>query len=74
MTKPGVYRHYKGNFYRVSISTVQQAYGVDRKPIAMTVYTGIACGKTYVRPEAEFHEAVCPDDRNLVSRFEWVGE
>ncbi len=56
MTKLGVYRHWKGDRYRVLFVGWMSTNGQQRTP--QVVYVSLTTGTINVRDEAEFHEQV----------------
>ena len=65
--KPGIYRHYKGNEYRV--------YGIARHSETseqLVVYRPLyGAGELWVRPLKMFNESVCIEGEELL-RFQWL--
>jgi hypothetical protein len=57
MTKPGIWKHYKGNLYRV-VFTAYDATNGPNDGTSMVVYVSLKDGYVHVRKEREFHERV----------------
>jgi hypothetical protein len=67
--KQGVYRHYKGNNYRVLFVAKHSETAED-----MVVYQCLYGNYGYwVRPKSMFEEDVMVDGK-MVKRFEYIGE
>ena len=69
MLKPGLYRHFKGNLYRV-IGTATHSETLEEMVVYVPQYGE---RKTWVRPLDNFLSKKLIDGRE-VTRFEWVGE
>jgi hypothetical protein len=71
MTKPGVYHHYKGGYYRVLFTAITSTNAQQGRPVV--VYVSLTKGTIHVRDEEEFHELVnwAADEH---PRFKWFGE
>lgn len=57
MTKPGIYKHYKGGLYRVVFTATDSTNG-DNDGMSMVVYVSLTTGRVHVRNERQFHERV----------------
>ena len=67
--KPGVYRHFKGNLYRVLFSARHSETGEE-----MVVYRALYGKQDYwVRPAAMWNETVTREGKTL-PRFTYIGE
>ena len=67
--KPGVYRHFKGNLYRVLFSARHSETGEE-----MVVYRALYGEQDYwVRPAAMWNETVTREGKTL-PRFTYIGE
>lgn len=79
MTKPGIYKHYKGGIYRVLFSARQSTNGPDEGKLVV-VYIDLKYGGLHVRDEEQFNEKVLAPPElgfNLgveVSRFMFTGD
>lgn len=69
MTKPGIYKHYKGNNYKI-IDTATHSETLEKHVIYQPLYGE---QKLWIRPEKMFNEEIIIDGK-LVKRFEWVSE
>jgi nitroimidazol reductase NimA-like FMN-containing flavoprotein (pyridoxamine 5'-phosphate oxidase superfamily) len=69
MIKPGIYRHFKGNYYEV-VGAAKHSETLEDMVIYKALYGE---GGTWVRPAAMWHEPVEVDGKN-VRRFELVFE
>jgi len=59
MTKPGVYKHWKGMSYRVLFTATTATNKVAKSAGGpQVVYMSLANGELYVRSEIEFHEQI----------------
>jgi len=67
--KPGLYRHYKGNEYRV-IGLARHTETEETLVVYQALY---GARGLWVRPASMFGESVEIGDRR-VPRFEWIGE
>ena len=68
--KPGVYRHFKGNLYRVLFSARHSETGEE-----MVVYRALyGEGGLWVRPLAMWQEAVERDGVPYPHRFTYLGD
>jgi hypothetical protein len=73
MTKPGVYKHYKGGLYRVLFTAIDASNATSGR--TMVIYVSITQRDgLYVRCEAEFNQEVHDANGGIVKRFEYVGE
>lgn len=68
-TPPGVYRHWKGDLYRVLFTAKIASNGFARE--SMVVYVSLKTGQFNTRHEKEFHEVVNNDDFRT-RRFTYV--
>ncbi|CAG0951504.1 4Fe-4S ferredoxin [Geobacteraceae bacterium] len=66
--RPGLYRHYKGNFYRV-IGVARHSETREEVVVYLCLYDDCSL---WVRPLSMFVETVTVEGRD-VSRFEWYG-
>jgi hypothetical protein len=67
--KPGRYRHYKGNEYRL-LDVARHSESLE----AMVLYQPLYEGSTlWVRPAQMWSEQVQHDGK-LVTRFAWIGD
>jgi hypothetical protein len=57
MTMPGIYRHYKGGFYRALGVALMSTNGPDVGD-RVVVYISLTYGSMHVRDEGEFNEIV----------------
>ena len=69
MTQSGVYKHYKGNEYRV-LGVARHSETEERLVVYQPLYGERGL---WVRPEAMFHETVTRDGQE-VPRFQFVGD
>ncbi len=67
--RPGRYRHYKGNFYKV-VDVARHSETEEEMVVYRKLYGDHSL---WVRPLDIFVENV-PVDGLLVARFEWIGE
>ncbi len=67
--KPGIYKHYKGNNYKV-IDSATHSETLEEYVVYQPLYGE---GKLWIRPAAMFNEEVLVDGK-MVKRFEWVKE
>ncbi len=67
--KPGRYRHYKGNDYRL-LDVVRHSETLEPMVLYQPLYEG---STLWVRPAGMWSERVMVDGRE-VERFAWVGE
>ncbi len=76
MTRPGIYRHYKGGLYRV-LATAENCTNGDPND-QLVVYIALSNGKVYAREQEEFHEWIKEDHLAggacMVPRFIMVEE
>ena len=69
MVKPGLYKHFKGNTYRV-LFTAKNSENLEN----MVVYQGQYGDKEiWVRPEAMWDEEITRDGKTF-KRFTYIGE
>jgi hypothetical protein len=66
--REGVYRHFKGNLYRVE-AIARHSETLEDYVVYRALYGE---GGLWVRPAAMFAETVARDGR-VVPRFEWIG-
>lgn len=64
-----LYRHYKGNLYRVLADPAYHSETLEE----VVAYMSVKDGKVWIRPSKMFHELVEIDGR-VVPRFEEVHE
>lgn len=69
MTRPGIYKHYKGNHYKV-LDTATHSETLEKHVVYHPLYGE---QKLWIRPEKMFNEEVLIE-RKTVKRFEWVKE
>ncbi len=69
MIKPGIYKHYKGNNYKV-IGMVKHSETLEELVLYQALY---GAEDLWVRPEKMFYEEVEIDGKK-VPRFEWIKE
>ncbi|MBV9169080.1 MAG: DUF1653 domain-containing protein [Chloroflexi bacterium] len=55
-TKPGIYRHWKGGFYRVLFTALDSTNAHERRSLVVYVSLNRDYGSINVRDEEEFHE------------------
>ena len=55
MIKPGIYKHYKGELYRVHFGDVKRAHTLEPMVVYECLYDNPA-SKFFVRPLSEFQE------------------
>ena len=65
--KPGIYRHFKGNMYRV-LYTAKHSETMEDMVVYQALYGDMGI---WVRPRAMFCEEIVRDGRTIV-RFEFV--
>jgi hypothetical protein len=63
-----LYRHYKGNLYRVLIDSAFHSETQEE----MVVYMSVNDGKVWIRPAKMFHELVDLPEGRVVQRFSEV--
>ena len=68
MNNPGVYRHYKGNLYRL-IAVGKHSETLEDMVIYQALYGD---GKYWVRPASMWDELVQGPDGKMVKRFTWI--
>ena len=69
MPKPGIYRHYKGNVYRL-LMVARHSETLEE----MIVYQDVNCPeKIWARPASMWAETVCVAGE-CVPRFQYIGE
>jgi hypothetical protein len=69
---PGVYRHYKGGFYRV-LTVARDSENGSNEGRELVVYVSLTYGHVCVRPREEFQGFVGEgSDRGF--RFKFIGE
>jgi len=71
MIKIGIYRHYKGNFYRV-LGTVKHSETLEDLVLYECLYENPK-SKLWVRPLKMFLEKVNLNGR-MIARFEYINE
>lgn len=74
LVKPGIYRHYKGDAYRVLFTALESTNG--RPVVPVVVYVGVSKGEHQairVRDLVEFSGKV-KIGKLLQSRFTWMHE
>lgn len=69
MIKPGIYRHFKGNYYQVT-GTAIHSETMEEMVVYIPLYGE---RKTWVRPLANFLSTKIIDGKEVV-RFEYAGE
>ncbi|MBQ8249946.1 MAG: DUF1653 domain-containing protein [Clostridia bacterium] len=69
MPKPGIYRHYKGNRYRL-IAVAKHSETLEDLVVYQALYSE---GGYWVRPLSMWSETVSVDGKS-VARFEYIGE
>lgn len=69
MIKPGIYRHFKGNRYKV-IGTAIHSETLEEMVVYIPLY---GVGKTWVRPLDNFLSKKVVDGKE-VTRFEFIGD
>lgn len=69
MTKLGLYKHYKGNFYTV----IGTAIHSETEEMMVIYKPNKEDSSLWVRPEKMFHEQIEVDGK-FVSRFEFISE
>jgi hypothetical protein len=70
MVTPGVYKHYKGNFYRVLFVAKNSANDADPRDENVVVYVALYDdGRVCVRPEREFLDVVTDAHGRVTARF-----
>ncbi len=70
-TRPGIYRHYKGDLYRVLFTAHDSTNGKGPDIGKVVVYVSLSTGQINVRKEWEFHEWVLhPNEPRSIQRFE----
>lgn len=69
MTKQGLYKHYKGNFYTV----IGTAIHSETEEMMVIYKPNKEDSSLWVRPEKMFHEQIEVDGK-FVSRFEFISE
>lgn len=67
--KPGLYRHFKGNMYRV-LYNAKHSETMEEMVVYKALYGDMGI---WVRPSAMFAETVTRDGKTF-PRFEYVGE
>ena len=67
--KPGLYRHYKGNYYRV-FGLATHSESLEEMVVYQALY---GTRGLWVRPKRMFVELVCIDGQ-LIPRFSYAGE
>lgn len=60
MTKPGIYKHYKGGTYRVLFTARQSTNGPSEGRVEV-IYISLKYGHLNARDEEQFHEQVDAD-------------
>jgi len=71
--KKGIYKHYKGNFYKV-LGTAIHSETLEKMVIYMALYEGkFGKNAVFIRPIKMFFEDVEIDGKKI-PRFEWVKE
>lgn len=65
--KPGIYRHFKGNMYRV-LYTARHSETMEEMVVYQALYGDMGI---WVRPRAMFCEEIVHDEKTVV-RFEFV--
>ncbi len=69
MIKPGIYKHYKGNFYEM-IELAKHSETLE----SMVVYKALyGEGDIWVRPLSMWNELIAVDGK-MVRRFEFAGD
>ena len=71
MTRPGVYRHFRGDMYRVLFTARNTTSGVDyaqHMVVYVSLYTG---GTVSCREVLEFNDYVTTEGGEKVKRFEF---
>ncbi len=72
-TPPGVYRHFKGSFYRVLFVATSATNGdEDGRPVV--IYMSMNDGTIYARDEEEFHSPVLWTNPRAEPRFKLLVE
>ena len=71
MVKPGKYKHYKGNLYKV-LGTVKHSETLEDLVLYECLYDN-KTAKVWVRPLKMFSEKVSINGR-MVARFEYLGD
>lgn len=69
MTKQGLYKHYKGNFYTV----IGTAIHSETEEMMVIYKPNKEDSSLWVRPEKMFHEQIEVDGK-FVSRFEFISD
>lgn len=69
--KPGIYKHYKGNKYRV-LGTVLHSETLEKLVLYEALYEN-KLGKLWVRPAHMFEETVKVNGKGVL-RFEFISE
>ncbi|NTS77838.1 DUF1653 domain-containing protein [Catenovulum sp. SM1970] len=75
MIKTGVYKHFKGNLYRV-FGTAKHSENEQVHVVYKPLYGDEVNDETadwWIRPLAMFDETITRDGKTM-KRFEWVGE
>ncbi|MBU3759171.1 MAG: DUF1653 domain-containing protein [Candidatus Omnitrophica bacterium] len=71
--KPGIYRHYKGQYYEV-LGLAHHSETLEPLVVYKALYeTAFGHGSLWVRPQAMFCSKVFADGRE-VARFEYTGK
>lgn len=68
MTKPGIWKHYKGGLYRVLFNARQETNGNPDNGKLVVVYLDLKYGGLHVRDEEQFHQRVWKEDGRPVDQ------